>query len=785
MNADGHVVIDTKLDTSGAEKGAKNLKTSLKDLGGSGTLAGIAKAATAVGVIGAAAKAAKEAIDECGDAFLVQAKAEQQLSAAAKNNPYLDGKAVAQLKEYASSLQQIGTAGDEAIIPLMAQLAAAGRSQKEIQDIMRVSLDVSATGTMSLESAVRNLNKTFSGMTGELGEAIPTLKTLTAEELKSGKAIEVMAAQYGGISAEVTAATGAIEQAKNASGDLKEAFGSMFQPIRDTIALVKKELAEMLTERINNSQTQKLVNQYVGQAKAELGSSLDDINITYLKYLGDVEEETLATMAMFLENQDALNAHEQALLAAIKEQQRFYEAARETEQVRLEHTQKKLEAEQAITAELDKQKQREQTAAGAKKAFFESLDAANAEIEARKKLGETYTEQEIRQERINALQEGLLQVLKDSNGTVTLDNAELQPYIEELKTLIETENEYTATITKNKREYEERKAAQEAYAESFGTSYDEIKGILEGTLTETERIESQIAQVKYNYEQLSLNDQMILEERYIEALKVLEEKKAEIIANSEQDALRKRQESLQQTISLYNDFVTQYASISNGIADLLRASNEKTAAAEQTELANKYTDGLISYEEYCDKRTELSKKAAREEYKIKLWEWTANLAMATASIAQGVAAALAKTPPYSYVLAGLTSAAGAIQLAAIMAAKPQMPSFYTGGFVGGINGASSGYDNTTANVRNGELIMNAQQQRNLWEFINTPKGGGATAVSMNVDIQNNTSATVKPTMTARGLRIVIDEAVKGSMADGRYNVALDAASSKAMGTRIL
>lgn len=43
-------------------------------------------------------------------------------------------------------------------------------------------------------------------------------------------------------------------------------------------------------------------------------------------------------------------------------------------------------------------------------------------------------------------------------------------------------------------------------------------------------------------------------------------------------------------------------------------------------------------------------------------------------------------------------------------------SFATGGVVGGMAGASMGNDNTTANVRTGEMILNANQQRRLFDI---------------------------------------------------------------------
>ena len=87
-----------------------------------------------------------------------QQQAEKQLEEAAKNNPYLTEASVIQLKKYAGELQAISTIGDE---ELMALLATAGLTQEEIQSIMSSALNVSASGMMSLDSAVSQLKLWF------------------------------------------------------------------------------------------------------------------------------------------------------------------------------------------------------------------------------------------------------------------------------------------------------------------------------------------------------------------------------------------------------------------------------------------------------------------------------------------------------------------------------------------------------------------------------------------------------------------------------------------------
>jgi hypothetical protein len=84
-------------------------------------------------------------------------------------------------------------------------------------------------------------------------------------------------------------------------------------------------------------------------------------------------------------------------------------------------------------------------------------------------------------------------------------------------------------------------------------------------------------------------------------------------------------------------------------------------------------------------------------------------------------------PPWSFALAASTVAMGLANVA-----KINKQSFATGGVVGGFNGASIGLDNTTANVRTGEMVLNPMQQRRLFEIATTGEDSGSEGIAMAV-----------------------------------------------------
>ena len=194
-----------------------------------------------------------------------------------------------------------------------------------------------------------------------------------------------------------------------------------------------------------------------------------------------------------------------------------------------------------------------------------------------------------------------------------------------------------------------------------------------------------------------------------------------------------------------------------------------------------YQSLLSRYEEYQEKRKEINKRAAQEEYKLKMWEWHASLLTATANVAQGVSKAIADNGyPLGIIMGSLAAISGGLQIASITANKPQAPSFATGGIV---PGNSYSGDNVRANVNSGEMILNASQQAQLWSLANGHNSN--TAVNMPVTIYNNSNARVNTQMSKRGLIVAIDDIVNSSMKAGKYSNSMQVATDELTGTAYL
>lgn len=177
--------------------------------------------------------------------------ANTQLQAEAKLLNALNGRSDVQqrLIAQAGELQSRSTIGDEEIIAQQAYLAALGLTEKQIGETMNAAVQLSAALGISLEAAVKNLAKTFGGMTGELGESIPALKSFTKEQLMAGEAIDFVNENYKGF-AETAASTGtgALLQLKNSLGDLGEQIGVIILPAVQKLAEQAKTLVSWLQQ---------------------------------------------------------------------------------------------------------------------------------------------------------------------------------------------------------------------------------------------------------------------------------------------------------------------------------------------------------------------------------------------------------------------------------------------------------------------------------------------------------------------------------------------------------
>ena len=407
--------------------------------------------------------------------------------------------------------------------------------------------------------------------------------------------------------------------------------------------------------------------------------------------------------------------------------------------------------------------------------YDKTIEKKKEEIRLRKQAGEKITKEKEAQELFNTAVNAYVKMMsseefKGNSGGYSHEvkaRAQIKEWGEQAKANVEIIEQVENTTE------EEKQNVWAHYEEIVDAWQTEEKETLEAQRTMLDIYASYLDQKAELTE-----EEIAMKQKLADAQKNIDEE----IVRQQKEAQQAQKDNMAQTVSNISDYVEKFADITGQMTDLARQNNEEQTQEELTELSKQYTDGLISYEEYCEKKKEIDRKAAREEYKLKMWEWSASLVQATANIAEGVAKAIAQGGIAGIITGALVAASGAIQIATITANKPKSPSFATGGIV---PGTSYSGDRVQANVNSGEMILNAQQQAQLWK---TANGGGAGGViNMPITIENNASDKVSASAqpSPDGLRVIINQIVSSEMERGTYTQSMQIAQSRENGVTIL
>jgi hypothetical protein len=177
-----------------------------------------------VGAIQSAGQALSQFFSQSTQAFNTQAQAEQSLLVALRGREDVQQR----LLQQASEFQGRTLFGDEEIIQAQAFAVSMGLAEDQLGGVIQAAADLSTVTGGTLQDGIKNIVRTFGGLSGELGELVPDIRELTAEELKAGRAVEVLNEAFGGqAEAAAQVGTGGLEQLKNIIGDLGEVFGGL------------------------------------------------------------------------------------------------------------------------------------------------------------------------------------------------------------------------------------------------------------------------------------------------------------------------------------------------------------------------------------------------------------------------------------------------------------------------------------------------------------------------------------------------------------------------------
>lgn len=221
---------------------------------------------TQVGVVTAALAGLAKGASECVNAFL---KTE---------NTYLALKStLGDTKSYNNAITSINnlakttTTTRDSIAKLYTELAQLGKGEDEINKILEASISLANVTGKDLNSAMELLLSTYQGSAGELTKYLPMVAELTAEELKLGKALDVVNENLGetGKKVAIQSYTQSIKNIKDDLQGIGESLGSLLvNSLGSAFTYIEEFLSHIDTELKKVASRSQFTQQYPEQAKA-------------------------------------------------------------------------------------------------------------------------------------------------------------------------------------------------------------------------------------------------------------------------------------------------------------------------------------------------------------------------------------------------------------------------------------------------------------------------------------------------------------------------------------
>ncbi len=134
-------------------------------------------------------------------------------------------------EEFSDSIAKISSSDADDILKIASNLAALGRTEPQIKKVIEAANNLAnATGT-SIGETWKQVNATLEGTGGKLDKLVTGFSSLTKEELKAGKGLDLINEKMGDVSIAIGESTKIkIKNLSASFGDLKEAIGEGLAP---------------------------------------------------------------------------------------------------------------------------------------------------------------------------------------------------------------------------------------------------------------------------------------------------------------------------------------------------------------------------------------------------------------------------------------------------------------------------------------------------------------------------------------------------------------------------
>ncbi len=221
-----NIPIISSLDAKGFDKATREFKSLATNSERSGFLikkAALPAAAALAGIGAAAFSATKAAIED-------QA-AQTRLAGALARTTGASNATIKATEQYIDKLSEQSAVADDELRPALTTLVTGTKNLQKAQELLAVSLDISAQTGASLEATSAAMSKGFAGNTRALASLSPELKTMIKNGASFDDVLVQLKSNFKGASQEAAnTAEGGVKKLKNALNETKEGIGKALIP---------------------------------------------------------------------------------------------------------------------------------------------------------------------------------------------------------------------------------------------------------------------------------------------------------------------------------------------------------------------------------------------------------------------------------------------------------------------------------------------------------------------------------------------------------------------------
>ncbi|MCB5288177.1 MAG: hypothetical protein LHW64_10320 [Candidatus Cloacimonetes bacterium] len=273
MDALSDVEVSIDADSSGAEAAAGDAEGAIEEIpeehhtefsgdgggldgiigqlrsGFDGLISGLARYGLAMNAVVQGYGMLKAAMGGLISASNTQEMAEGRLTASLTQRGLATEQHINKLKAMASEVQGLTTVGDEASLELMNTAVNMGVGFDDLGESLEGAIGLSKAFSgagLNMETAIKGIALAREGEFSQLQRYIPALRSAQTETEKMTILKEAMANGFELAKAEAETGAGALEQYKNAVGDLYELLGSLIKVVLIPLAQSLKKAVEWI-----------------------------------------------------------------------------------------------------------------------------------------------------------------------------------------------------------------------------------------------------------------------------------------------------------------------------------------------------------------------------------------------------------------------------------------------------------------------------------------------------------------------------------------------------------